>query len=134
MTAVRLGINRYKIIWMIVAAVAIAPNIALANGNLATPARTIIVPQHDAPATIVGCAAIADDFINNRVDPPAYAYTQVHTEVAFMVLSMSPKAAATIRFAFEVDDSFNHPTGHSSVPYRVRTPPASRYNRTAPGF
>lgn len=80
-----------------------APALAIVNTN--APLRTLIIPQIDSPVRITACSALANDFVATYSDPPQYLYTQVHTEVAFTNLAKSDVAA--VRFAFEVDDSFN---------------------------
>jgi hypothetical protein len=79
------------------------PAPALANTNINAPVRAIVLPQGDSPVKITTCTAIANDFTYAG----QYSYTQVHSELSFE--NVSKTTVSAVRFAFEVDDSFNHP-------------------------
>lgn len=80
---------------------------AAANENVNQPVRAVVMPQADSPIKLLGCSALADDYVSSQVSPPQYLYTQVHVEVSFE--DQGGTAAKAIRFGFEVDDPFYHP-------------------------
>lgn len=89
--------------------VLLSAGVAQANTNLNTPLVTVAIPQTDSPVKIEACGAIANDYENNTVDPPAYAYTEIEAEVSFRDVAQS--AAVAVKFGFAPVDSFNNIIG-----------------------
>jgi hypothetical protein len=87
------------------AAAFLAPLPAFANVNLDTPVATAIFAQSDSPVRIESCGAVANDYQNNTVDPPAYAYTEVEVDVAFR--NTSDRTVAAAKFGLIPFDPFD---------------------------
>src|SRR5690348_11810068 len=100
-----MGVSFSRRLFIAFAAVLFFTAPADANVNVDAPVETSIALQADAPVTIVNCAAVANDYVNRTVSPPAYAYTQLRTELTFK--NTGTKDATAIRFGFVAQDSFN---------------------------
>jgi hypothetical protein len=98
-----------KILTIVAVAFIACTQPAAANVNIDAPIQTAIASQAEAPVSIENCAAVANDFFNKRVSPPAYAYTQLRTEVTFK--NRSSRDITAVRFGFIAQDSFNSTYG-----------------------
>jgi hypothetical protein len=78
---------------------------AQANSNVNASVATAIDAQPKSPVTIENCTAIANDFVNNQVSPPAYAYTQVTVMLSFR--NDGKQTATAVKFGFRFKDSFD---------------------------